>query len=308
VVSTALMAGLALTSHTSKAYAQKNCGSGGGSVGVVRDGEPIVCDKSSGTKTLNSSSGGDININMDMGGGSKEAAVTVKGQGTNITIIKSLKVTGSGGSGLPVIKVLSGGKLTLDEDVSVDVAGATIKKEIVVEGQGSSVTLKGVLKGFERMEVKGGGAIVLGEKVTGIEEVKVGINNGGVVRFDKSVTFNNDEAGIKIEGSGGASVIGVGRTMTVTKGSGDGIEMQGTGGTASVVGLKIVGSGMGSTGTGVDMQNGREMTLNMVNVSGFRVGVNARSGKVNINGDSTITVANSGTGIMVSGSGATVKM
>ncbi|WP_425290195.1 right-handed parallel beta-helix repeat-containing protein, partial [Bartonella bovis] len=32
------------------------------------------------------------------------------------------------------------------------------------------------------------------------------------------------------------------------------------------------------------------------------------SGKVNINGDSTITVANSGTGIMVSGSGATVKM
>ncbi|WP_146023847.1 hypothetical protein, partial [Bartonella bovis] len=306
------MAGLSfITSHT-KAYAEKlDCGSG--SVVVVRGVvvyEPIVCD-GGGKRTLNSISGREIKINMDMGGGSKEAAVTVTGQGTNITIMKKLKVTGSKGSGLPVIKVEKGGKLTLNEEV--DVKGATIKKEIVVDGAGSSVTLKGVLKGFERGEVKvsNEGMVVLGKGVEGIEEVKVKINDGGTVRLMRNMTFNNGtEAGIKIEGSGGnASVIGVGSgktvTMTVKGTRADGIQMDGTG-KASVVMLKIVGTG---SGKGVDMQNETgTMTLNMVNVSGFRVGVNAKSGKVNINGDSTITVANSGTGIMVSGSGATVKM
>ncbi|WP_146023856.1 hypothetical protein, partial [Bartonella bovis] len=69
----------------------------------------------------------------------------------------------------------------------------------------------------------------------------------------RNMTFNNGtEAGIKITGSkGNASVIGMGKTMTVTKGSGGdgvGIQMDGTGGTASVAMLKIVGSGAGSTG------------------------------------------------------------
>ncbi|WP_146023870.1 hypothetical protein, partial [Bartonella bovis] len=147
------MAGLALTSHTSKAYAQaQNCGRGGGSVGVVSGNEPIVCDRSSGTKTLNSSSGGEIEINMNTGSG--EAAVTVK-NGANITIVaKKLKVTGSKGSGLPVIKVLSGGKLTLNQEVDVKGVTGMIKKEIVVDGSESSVTLKGVLKGFDGGEVK----------------------------------------------------------------------------------------------------------------------------------------------------------
>uniref|UniRef100_UPI001957A5CE hypothetical protein n=1 Tax=Bartonella bovis TaxID=155194 RepID=UPI001957A5CE len=155
VVSTALMAGLALTSHTSKAYAQKNCGSGSG-VSVVRGNEPIVCGKGDGTRILNSS-GGDININMDMGGGSGEA-IKITGPNTNITIMKKLTVKGSRGSGKPVIKVLSGGALTLDQEVNVEGAGE-MKKTIVVEGGNSSVMLNGVLKGFEGMEM--------------------GINNGG---------------------------------------------------------------------------------------------------------------------------------
>ncbi|WP_204379483.1 right-handed parallel beta-helix repeat-containing protein, partial [Bartonella bovis] len=89
---------------------------------------------------------------------------------------------------------------------------------------------------------------------------------------------------------------------------GVGIQMDGTGGTANVVMLKIVGSGAGSTGKGVDVQGMGEMTLNKVGIDGFKMGVHARSGKVNINGDSTITVANSGTGIMVSGNGGAVSM
>ncbi|WP_152023195.1 hypothetical protein [Bartonella bovis] len=223
VVSTALMAGLALTSHTSKAYAQAhNCGSGGsGVVKTISSDQPIVCD-SRGTRILNSSSREEININMDRHS-REEAAVTVK-NGADITIIKKLKVINGSGSGKPVIKVYGGGKLTLNQEV--DVEGATIKKEIEVEGRNSSVTLNGVLTGIERGEVKvsKGGMVVLGEGVKGIEEVKVKINDGGgTVRFDGNVTFNNgSEAGIQITGNGAgkATVMGVGKagemvTMTV---------------------------------------------------------------------------------------------
>ncbi|WP_146023874.1 hypothetical protein, partial [Bartonella bovis] len=97
------MAGLSLiTSHTSKAYAQKNCGSGG-TVGVVNN-EPIVCDGGV-TRMLNNSSGSGIEINMD-GGSGEAAAVTVK-DGADITIIKKITVIKGSGSGLPVINVLN---------------------------------------------------------------------------------------------------------------------------------------------------------------------------------------------------------
>ncbi|WP_152023204.1 hypothetical protein [Bartonella bovis] len=295
VVSTALMAGLSLiTSHTSKAYADQNCGSGS-VVGTVNN-EPIVCDGGV-TRILNSRSGGkDININMDKHSG--KAAVTVK-DGANITILKKLKVTGSKGGGLPVIKVERGGALTLNEDV--DVEGATgMQKAIVVDESGSSVTLNGVLKGFERVQVKNGGMVVLGEKVTGIEKVKVKINDGGTVTLNGNVTFNNDEAGIKIEGSGGtANVIGVGRTMTVNgSGSGSdgvGIQMDGAGGTASVVGLNIKNNG--GTGTGVDVQSGTgTMTLMGVEISEFRVGVNANKGTVKLMGSRRLRLRMGGRG------------
>ncbi|WP_152023206.1 hypothetical protein [Bartonella bovis] len=74
VVSTALMAGLALTSHTSKAYAKdQNCGSRGSGAKVVSGNEPIVCDGGV-TRILSSISGGgeEIKINMDEDMGSGE--------------------------------------------------------------------------------------------------------------------------------------------------------------------------------------------------------------------------------------------
>ncbi|WP_146023848.1 hypothetical protein, partial [Bartonella bovis] len=286
------MAGLSLiTSHT-KAYADQNCGNRGSGVTVIQHSDkPIVCDKSSGTRILSSTSGGrDIEIDMDRHS-REEAAVTVTGAGTNITIIaKKLTVKGGSGSGdKPVIKVYDGGALTLNEEVDVTRVTGMIKKEIVVDGQGSSVTLNGVLKGFEGVQVK----------------------NGGMVTLMKDVAFNNgSEAGIKITGDrdGKATVMGNLKTMTVKGNGGDGvgIQMEGTGKIdATVMMLKIKGTG---SGKGVDMQGTGEMELNKVGIEGFKMGVNARSGTVDINGKSTITVANSGTGIMVSGNGATVSM
>ncbi|WP_146023845.1 hypothetical protein, partial [Bartonella bovis] len=297
------MAGLSfITSHT-KAYAQaSNCGSSGsGVVKTISGGEPIVCSSGDGTRTLNSS-GGDINIDMDGGSGEAAgAAVTVTGAGTNITIIKKITVTGSRGSGKPVIKVLSGGALTLDQEVNV--TGVGIQKVIVVEGQGSSVTLNGVLTGFEGMEVKSGGAIVFEKGVTGIEKVKVGINNGGMVRFDKSVTFNNDEAGIKITGSGAgkASVMGMGKTVTMTvKGNGGGIEMQGSG-KADVMMLKIKNSGGGGSGAGnYGVQGSGAVILTSVGIEGFKKGVDATNGTLNINmGSITFESGNGNYGVQV---------
>ncbi|WP_192812775.1 hypothetical protein [Bartonella bovis] len=285
VVSTALMAGLSLiTSHTSKAYAQAhNCGSGGGVGTVKNDNKPIVCDSSSGTKTLNSSGGGEIKINMDKDPG--KSAVTVTGSGTNITIIKKITVTGSGGKGSdqkPVIKVLNKGQLTLDEDVDVKGVTGGMQKVIAVEGQGSSVTLKGKLTGFERVQVKNGGMVVFEKGVKGIEGMKVKINDGGMVNMMGDVAFNSvGGAGIQItgDGAGKATVMGVGRTMTVN-GSGSGIQMEGSG-NADVMRLKIKGSG----GTGVSMQGTGVMELTKVEVSGFKKGVDMTAGKLVMMGE-----------------------
>ncbi|WP_146023857.1 hypothetical protein, partial [Bartonella bovis] len=187
------MAGLSLiTSHTSKAYAQTpNCGRGGGSVTVIQHSDkPIVCDKSSGTRILSSTSGGrEIEIDMNQGPGE---AIKITGPNTNITIMKKITVTGSRGSGKPVIKVLSGGALTLNQEVDVSEATGMIKKEIVVDGSESSVTLNGKLTGFEGGEVKvsNEGMVVFEKGVKGIEEVKVKINDGGMVRLLGDVTFN----------------------------------------------------------------------------------------------------------------------
>ncbi|WP_158245041.1 hypothetical protein, partial [Bartonella bovis] len=84
----------------------QNCGNrgSGGVVKTISSGEPIVCD-GGGTRMLNSTSSGEIKIDMDTGS-VKEAAVTVK-NGADITIIKKITVIKGSGSGLPVINVLN---------------------------------------------------------------------------------------------------------------------------------------------------------------------------------------------------------
>ncbi|WP_192812521.1 hypothetical protein [Bartonella bovis] len=314
-----MLAGLSLiTSHT-KAYAQsQNCT-------IVSDNnKPIVCDKSSGTMVLNINRGGK-EIKIDMSGHSGKEAVKITGSGTNIMTTKSLKFTVTGavkGSG-PVIKVEKGGKLMLHEGVEVDVTGVTgMKKVIMVDG--GMLMVDKQLTGVEGVQVKGG-MIVLGDgvkKVVGGRSEGWGgsgvefIGTGGTLMMMGDVTFEGVTEGININGGGSggaANVMGMGMglektTMTV-KNSGSGvvgIKVQDTGKiNATVMGLKIVGSGkgvvMGGTGKGTLM-------LNMVEISGFEKGVEATAGTLKMMGESKITFKEGGTGLEVKGGASATMM
>ncbi|ENN92916.1 hypothetical protein m02_10080 [Bartonella bovis m02] len=243
VVSTAMLAGLSLiTSHT-KAYAQnQKCGtvSSDGS-GVVN--EPIVCDRGE-TTVLNTSSGSSkIEIKMNMHPG-EEAAVTIKNR-ADIIATKKLKVTVTGWSGKgPVIKVLSGGELTLKGGVDVTGVGVTGK---VIEVNGGGTLM---LMGESKIKVEGSGTGLVGVQMGGTEKLMM----------MRNVTFEGVTEGINIKGSmGGVMVMGLGgTTMTVNgKGSGVngvvGIKVEDTKAIdATVMGLKIVGEGTGSGGKGVE--------------------------------------------------------
>ncbi|WP_204379479.1 hypothetical protein, partial [Bartonella bovis] len=103
----------------------------------------------------------------------------------------------------PVINVLNKGQLTLNEEVNVSEATGMIKKEIVVEGQGSSVTLNGVLTGFDGGEVKvsNEGTVVLGEKVTGMQKVEVKMSNRRILLSNAQMNYdsNNNTKFIKVD-------------------------------------------------------------------------------------------------------------
>ncbi|ENN91106.1 hypothetical protein m02_10440 [Bartonella bovis m02] len=301
VVSTAMLAGLSLiTSHT-KVYAkQQNCGtvSSDGS-GVVN--KPIVCDRSSGTMVLNTSSGrgNEIEINMSKHSNA-ETAVTITGSGTNIIATKKLKVTGmvKGGSGKgPVIKVLSGGKLMLHGGVEVEVTGAGMKKVIEVNSGGTLM-----MDGESTIKVKGDGTGLVGVQMGSMEKLMM----------MRNVIFENVSEGINIKGGGSGGsvmVMGLGKTTMTVKNSGSvGIKVEDTGKiNATVMGLKIERSGTGSGSKGVEFvgnvtgKGTGTLTLNMVEISGFETGVSASKGTLNIMGNSAITVTSGGMGLEVKG-------
>ncbi|WP_152023280.1 hypothetical protein [Bartonella bovis] len=254
-----MLAGLSLiTSHT-KAYAQQNCPMVDNSRGDVVD-EPIVCDGRSGGKgMLNTSRGGSGNeikmeIKMDMHP-SAEAAVTVTGSGTNIIATKKLMVTVTKWSGknLPVIKVDKGGKLILDGGVEVDVTGAGVtgmKKVIEVNG-GETLMLMGESKITIKGDGSGGNGKVVGVQMGSMEKLVM----------MRNVTFEGVTEGININGSKeGVMVMGLGMglektTMTVKNSGSVGIKVEDTGTIdATVMRLKIVGSGTGSGSKGVEFK------------------------------------------------------
>ncbi|MEL6093430.1 beta strand repeat-containing protein [Bartonella schoenbuchensis] len=301
VLSTAILAGLALMTSQTKVYAAQNCKGLAGS-SEDKGEEPIVCDgtdKGSGWRNGVGELSGKRNIDMGVHSGA-EAAVTVTGQKANIRISSKLTVKDSGGSNNnPAIKVHNKGVLMLVGDVSVE----GVQKGIDVSGSGSSVTVVqgkiGVRKGGGPViEVKNNGEVTLIKGVTVTESGsmtgEVVINNGGTVQLNGQ-SFTGVITGIKIMGNGNASVKG-GATITV-KQDGTGFKMQGQG-TADVVDMTITGSG--GKGTGVIMEGqGGTLTLNSVKLKQLETGAKVTNGVLKMEGSSTINVAAGGKGLEV---------
>ncbi|WP_152023251.1 hypothetical protein [Bartonella bovis] len=177
-----MLAGLSLiTSHT-KVYAQQNCLMASSNRNGVVNG-PIVCSGGSkGVLTTTSSNGNEIKI--DMSGHSGKEAVKIM-SGADITIMKKLTVT-KWSDQKPVIKVLSGGKLTLKGEVTFE--GVTGK---VIEVNGGMLMLDGV--GMIEGKGVGSGPVML-------------VNNGGTLMMmgKSKITIKGDGSGKGVQmGSNG---------------------------------------------------------------------------------------------------------
>ncbi|MGL2349574.1 hypothetical protein ACOWKN_05730, partial [Helicobacter pylori] len=232
VLSTAVLASLALLTDQNKVYAGLNCtgvanSSGNGSSSDNNKGR-IECDggsngrgdrsgQLSGIRTIDMSgkwgTRGTSNRNSD--------GPAVKVYKADITISGALKIMDNGSNSHPAIMVENGGVLTVNNVTMTDV-----HKGIVVSGGGSSVT---VVKGS--IEVRNGGGAVIevknGGKITLNEGVKVGtvsaskevilINNGGNVTV-MGTSFSKVKTGIVFKGTGTANVVGVGATINLASG------------------------------------------------------------------------------------------
>ncbi|AQX19257.1 beta strand repeat-containing protein [Bartonella sp. WD16.2] len=374
VLSTAIVAGLALIT-SQKVYAQaQNCGGWVQSSEVLarhhdeKEGK-IVCNSSSGTRTLE----GERTIDMsdpDEG----EEAVKITGSEANITIGDNLlTVTDSKSSDKSAIRVEQGARLTLKDKVSI----TDVQKVMEVEGKGSVITVNGGtfrLKdkigarkdgGRVMIEVKDEGRIVFDKRavgrnggdltisggmgamttVTGIEVSGTGgeveVRKGTTVNFERVteaikikssgtanirgegiINITGKSTGIKMEGSGKADVMSLtingsrGATVTGAEVSSGTLELTKVTLMQVTTGAKVTGSGTlkvlegtitgGGSGMGVEMDSSGTVTLTSVKISEFAKGVEAKNGQLVINGTSTITVTDGGTGLNITGGSATM--
>ncbi|AQX19231.1 hypothetical protein [Bartonella sp. WD16.2] len=218
------------------------------------------------------------------------AEATVSGGGT-------INVTGSGG-GSTVVKMEGSGKadvmnLTINGSRGATVTGAEVSSGTLMMNM---VKLMQVTTGAK---VTGSGTLkVLEGTITGKDGADTGVSAGG-----EKVTLNTVEISqfmTGVEATKGQLVINGTSTITVTDG-GTGLNI--TGGSATMMGGEITGTGGArSRSTGV-YAGGEKVTLNTVNVSGVQTGVEVTNGKLVINGTSTITVEGMyAYGVKVSGS------
>ncbi|AQX30168.1 hypothetical protein BscR1v2_002130 [Bartonella schoenbuchensis R1] len=274
VLSTAVLAGLALITAQTKVYAKSlNCN------GIANDrasGEPgdpsgdsktgkIECDgdgryeKKYGRVSIGGQyqrvmggiggSSGELNgdRDIDMGADPSNAPAVKVYNKADITIVGKLKITDKNSKSTgPAIQVESGGVLTLAGNVDIQ----NVNKGILADGKGSSVTvLKGSIgvRGDYVIGVKNGGTVTLidGVKVNG-GEIVVGQGGGTVTLVGTS--FSNVKTGIVFMGDKGtANVSGGagGATINLASGNSTGVIMQGTGGAnATVMNMTIQGGGV----------------------------------------------------------------
>ncbi|ENN90773.1 hypothetical protein m07a_11150 [Bartonella schoenbuchensis m07a] len=345
VLSTAVLAGLALITAQTKVYAQsQNCNGIANSRATGVPGDPsgdspnrrIECDgsgKYERGKKINTLSG-NRTIDMD-----KDLKPAVKvHNGADITIVSdTLIITDSSQSKStsPAIQVESGGKLMLAGNVDIK----DVKKGIVADGKGSSVTVN---RG--KIGVRAGGGYV------------IGVQNGGEVTLSRGVMVNSvGSMGIVVGGTGGsvtlggtrftgvnkgivfmgdkgtanATVMGVGgATISLADGNSTGVIMQGTRGANATVMNMTINGGRGSVGAEVTGEG--TLMLNMVNISQVQMGARVTKGKLTVMGgeiqgntmgvevsekgvlkvmgEATIGVGRNGTGLSVTGEGNATMM
>ncbi|MEL6093923.1 beta strand repeat-containing protein [Bartonella schoenbuchensis] len=300
VLSTAILAGLALMTSQTKVYAAQNCKGLAGSGDGDQGNGLIVCD---GKGPDGTGAGGVLSGRRDIDMGKHprdEAAVTITGASTKIRISSELKVTNSrGSSNNMAIKVSGQGKLTVD-----DATVTGVQKGIVVEGPSSSVT---IVQGTIGVRAQGGGSLIEvsnnGEVVL-MKDVKVGtisgnkevilIDGGGDVML-MGTRFDNVKTGIVVRGRTGTATVRGGATITLQGSGSKGLKMEGTA-SANVGNVTIMGSG--GKGTGAEVSSGT-LTLNMVQLKQLETGAKVTNGTLEILGKSTINVAAGGTGVKV---------
>ncbi|MEL6089667.1 beta strand repeat-containing protein [Bartonella schoenbuchensis] len=307
VLSTAILAGLALMTSQTKVYAQaKNCNgvTNGDGQGDDKSDQPIVCDGGPG------GTGGVLegNRTIDMNVHSGETAVTITGSSTKITIVGPLKVWDSDGGRSSndnmAIKVDGGGELTVD---NADVTG--VQKGIVVDGSKSSVTVvEGTIGvragGGPVIEVSSGGKVVLNDGVTvelnGGSEGEVVINNGGTLQLDGKSKINVKQGGTGLDVSNGTANV-MGATITLQGDGSKGLVMKG--GTVMMTEGEITAGG---TGTGVEMSGSANVTLTRVEIKEVAKGITMTGGTLQLDGGTKIDVAAGGKGLDVKGGTANV--
>ncbi|ENN90510.1 hypothetical protein m07a_11170 [Bartonella schoenbuchensis m07a] len=291
VLSTAVLAGLALITAQTKVYAESlNCngiantratGKAGDRSGDSDKGR-IECD-GRGMKDLSGKR------TIDMKDEPSNPAVKVYNR-ADITITSGkLTITDKGKSSEPAIQVESGGVLRLSGHVDIQ----NVYKGIVADGQGSSVTVN---RG--KIGVRAGGGYVIGVKdggkVTLVDGVTVsgGGNNTGIevggtggtvtlmgtnfTRVRNGIVFMGDKGKANVSGGAG------GATISLVNG-GVGIKMEGTGRDNATVMNMTINGGRGTT-TGAEMMGEGTLMLNMVNISQVQMGARVSKGKLTVMG------------------------
>ncbi|MGL2349640.1 hypothetical protein ACOWKN_06080, partial [Helicobacter pylori] len=293
VLSTAVLAGLVLLTDQNKVYAAaQNCN------GVANsNGDGIRSDNNSGRIECDGGSNGT---------GDRSGQLSGK---------RTIDMSGTGGKGVtnsghPAVKVYKRADITISSELTITDKGSNNNPAIMVESGGklmvNHVTMTNVHKGIV---VSGGGSSVIvvkgsiGVRTDGGAVIEV--KNGGKITLNEGVKVNGggDNTGIEVNGTGGTVTL-VGTNFSKVK---TGIVFKGSKGGASVMGgAEGATINLTSGGTGIKMEgDGRAnaTVMNMTIQGSGGTGAEVKNGTLTVN---MVTMTNMQTGVKVTNGFANV--
>ncbi|AQX19256.1 beta strand repeat-containing protein [Bartonella sp. WD16.2] len=291
-------------------------------IGARKDGggRVMIEVKNEGRIVFDKRAVGSLTISGGEGAKTKVTGIEVSETGGEVEMRKGTTLDFTGVT--EAIKIKGSAEATVSGGGTINVTGKStgIKMEglgkadvmnLTVNGSGgATVTGAEVSNGTLMMNMVKLMQVTTGAKVTGGGTLKVlegtitGKGTGTGVEMDSSGTVTLTSVKISefakgVEAKNGQLVINGTSTITVTDG-GTGLNI--TGGSATMMGGSITGTGGArSRSTGVYAGTSETVTLTNVNISNFKTGVEAIKGQLVINGTSTITVTENGTGVKVGG-------